>query len=79
MKLNECIYAIESTENGKSINKISSELERSWETVDRFLKLYQGSLGISKLTERLESEETDENRLLEEEDPGVDYSRMGCS
>lgn len=78
MRLNECIYAIENFEDQESINKISSDLERSWETVNRFLKLYSSSLGVEKLRESLEPRESDEDRLLEEGEEVVDYSKMGC-
>lgn len=68
MSIGECLMIIKSYNSGKNISEISEEVQRSWKTVNDFIKIFNQSLSSEKISELAKSVEKDK----------VDYSKVGC-
>ena len=68
MSVGECFKIIEAHNNQRNVKEISEKIDRSWKTVNDFIKRLEQSLVSEKLSEILE----------EPKDTKIDYSRVGC-
>jgi transposase-like protein len=69
MQLNECFYLI-LNHSEESVNSLSKDLDRSWKTINDFIRLIKSSFLSESLEEKIED---CQNQELE-----VDYSKFGC-
>lgn len=67
MSLTECLYIMHNV-GKESVNSISDELDRSWKTVNDFIKMYRSSLISDSVVEE----------YVERASENVDYSLFGC-
>lgn len=68
MSIGECFKIIEQHNKDKNIKEISEKIDRSWKTVNDFIKRLEQSLVSEKLSELLK----------ESKDSEIDYSKVGC-
>lgn len=68
MHLQECFEIIKRNRNGASTRKISQNLDRSWKTVNDFIRRYKNSMMPSNLISEYEDKISSD----------IDYSKFGC-
>lgn len=67
MRLTECMYIIYNFEED-SVRGLSNEVDRSWKTVNDFIRMYRSSLISDNIVEK----------YVERASENVDYSLFGC-
>lgn len=72
MSVKECLFIFKALESGFSVNRISEELERSWQTINKFKQLVLISM------ESREFRELSSKLTKVRDDKNPDYSKFGC-
>lgn len=68
MHLQECFEIIRKNRNGASIRSISKKLDRSWKTVNDFIRAYKTSMLPTEIISDYEDRKGSD----------IDYSKFGC-